>query len=175
MNPCLQAPGLFDNTPHHWSAICFSSGHHLVRSTYLLDDVLSCDILNDGGCGGTWSRAPRRTHGCLAPGANCSRKTRHCKSCLCRSRPLHRGRCSLPLDWNCSHNCLVQDVKPRDQLDTRMLPAKQAEPIGMDAAQPVFVQCLQCFTFNILFHFPILKTNGFIYREGKLDKDRTWS
>lgn len=113
---------------HTLTPLLLSLGHHSVRSTYLLDDVLSCDILDDGCRGGTWSGVPGRTHGWLAHWADCSREICHCEPCLPRSRPLHRGRCSLPLDWNSCHNCLVQDVKSRDQLDTKMGSAAMQGP-----------------------------------------------
>lgn len=118
--PDPQAPWPLRIIPHH-QPFAFSFRTPLgVRSTYLLDDVLSCDILDDSCRGGTWSRVPGRTHGWFAHWADCSREICHCKPCLPRSRPLYRGRCSLPLDWNSCHNCLVQDVKSRDQLDTKM-------------------------------------------------------
>ena len=77
-------------------------------STNLLDDVLSCDILNDSSCGSTRSRAPGRTCGWLARGAGRGRETCHREPRLPGSGPLHSGRRGLGFDWNGGHYCLVQ-------------------------------------------------------------------
>lgn len=172
------APKLFGNVLHHQS-FAVALGPFRVRSTYLLDDVLSCDVLNNGCGGGTWSRVPRRTHGCLAHGADCSRKIRHCEPCLPRSRPLHRGCCSLPLDWNCCHNCLVQDVKSRDQLDTKILPAKEAGALLELTPHFLYLynvcNVLHSTSYFISLYWKQRWFFGFTYREGKWDKDRTLS
>lgn len=87
-------------------------------SAYLLDNILSCDILNDGSCGGTWGRGARRTRGWLAHRAGCGREACHREPCLPRSRSLHSGCRSLSFDWNRGHCCLVQSAKPRVWLGT---------------------------------------------------------
>lgn len=92
------------------TVLCFRTKalNHPEISTNLLDDVLSCDILNDSSRGSARSRAPGRTRGWLARGAGCGRETCHRQPRLPGPWTLHSGRRGLGFDWNGGHYCLVQ-------------------------------------------------------------------
>ena len=80
---------------------------------YLLDNVLSCDVLKNGCRGGAGSGAPRRAGGGLARRVGCGRETCHREPRRPRSRPLHGGCRCLRFDRNGGQDCLVPGRRPR--------------------------------------------------------------